>query len=129
MPPQHTCPQTVTEGDDVNCVCFSDDLGLPSGYVMWTRTNSSKLKIEKVNRTFDWESNVCVLMWNNTAVQSVTYNITMNCKFLLKNIIYLFPLHNLLKISVSFILYLSASLIPDIVYVFLVICDSYFVQM
>lgn len=117
MSPQHTCPQTVTEGEDVDCVCFSDHLGLPSGYVVWTRTNSSKLKIEKVNRTFDGTSNVCVLMWNNTAVQSVTYTLTMNCKFLLKNIIYLFPSHNLLAISVLFINFLSALLIPDIVYV------------
>ncbi|XP_025100982.1 uncharacterized protein LOC112568095 isoform X2 [Pomacea canaliculata] len=76
--PQHNCPRYVTESGDINCLCYSDNLGLPSGSLIWRGTNSPKLTLDQVNRTYSGTSNTCILMWNNTAVQSTQYTVTVN---------------------------------------------------
>lgn len=78
--PQHNCPQNITEGDTIDCLCYSENLGAPSGSLIWKGTNSSRLKIDNVNRTYSGTSHICYLMWNNSAVQNSIYTVTVNCK-------------------------------------------------
>ncbi|XP_025100983.1 uncharacterized protein LOC112568097 [Pomacea canaliculata] len=77
-PPQHNCPLYVTEGEDIDCLCSTDNLGLPSGSVAWRGTDSLRFAIDKVNRTYSGTNNTCILMWNKTVVQSTLYTVTVN---------------------------------------------------
>ncbi|PVD27861.1 hypothetical protein C0Q70_13037 [Pomacea canaliculata] len=76
--PLHNCPQNITEDDNIDCLCYSENLGAPSGSLIWKGTNSSRLKIYNVNRTYSGTRNMCYLMWNNSVVQNSIYTVTVN---------------------------------------------------